>query len=113
VLAPGGHLMLAVFGSGGEPMPTFDHKVAPAFRWPVGDLAALAGTAGFAEVGPDAPQARRAGAVLPRASAAAQAVGGSGRRERDALDGAESAGGQVPGEVRGLRGEVAHEGVQP
>jgi hypothetical protein len=29
----------------------FDHKVAPAFLWPVDDLAALAGEAGFAEVG--------------------------------------------------------------
>lgn len=51
VLAPGGHLLVAFFESGGGPVTAFDHKVAPAFRWPVDDLAALAGEAGFAEVG--------------------------------------------------------------
>ncbi|GAA4135954.1 class I SAM-dependent methyltransferase [Actinomadura keratinilytica] len=51
VLAPGGHLLLAFFESEGDPVTVFDHKVTPAYRWPVGDLAALARRAGFTEVG--------------------------------------------------------------
>jgi SAM-dependent methyltransferase len=51
VLAAGGHLLLAFFESGGEPAAVFDHKVAPAFRWPIDDLAALAREARFTEAG--------------------------------------------------------------
>ncbi|TGA96766.1 class I SAM-dependent methyltransferase [Streptomyces sp. MZ04] len=51
VLAPGGHLLLGFFESEGEPVTPFDHKVATAYRWPIDDLAGLAGTAGFVEVG--------------------------------------------------------------
>jgi len=51
VLAPGGHLLLGFFESGGGPVAEFDHKVAPAFLWPIDYLAALAGATGFAEVG--------------------------------------------------------------
>jgi SAM-dependent methyltransferase len=51
VLPPGGHLLAAFFESGDGPVAAFDHKVAPAFRWPVDDLAAMAHEAGFAEVG--------------------------------------------------------------
>ncbi len=51
VLAPGGHLLLAFFESEGGPVTTFDHKVTTAYRWPIDDLAGLAGEAGFAEIG--------------------------------------------------------------
>ncbi|MGP8296663.1 class I SAM-dependent methyltransferase [Streptomyces inhibens] len=51
VLAPGGHLLIAFFESEGEPVTAFDHKVATAYRWPIDDLAGLAGEAGFVEVG--------------------------------------------------------------
>ncbi|MGW3246962.1 class I SAM-dependent methyltransferase [Streptomyces sp. NPDC001070] len=51
VLAPGGHLLLAFFEAGGGPVEPFDHKVTTAYRWPVDELAAMAGEAGFAEVG--------------------------------------------------------------
>ncbi|MFF0772746.1 class I SAM-dependent methyltransferase [Nonomuraea wenchangensis] len=51
VLAPGGHLLLGFFESEGEPVTPFDHKVTQAYRWPIDELAALAGAAGFAEVG--------------------------------------------------------------
>ncbi|WP_030266595.1 class I SAM-dependent methyltransferase [Streptomyces violens] len=51
VLAPGGHLLLGFFESEGEPVTAFDHKVATAYRWPIDDLAKLAGEAGFIEVG--------------------------------------------------------------
>jgi hypothetical protein len=34
-----------------EPVTAYDHKVTPAYRWPAGQLAALAGEAGFTEVG--------------------------------------------------------------
>jgi SAM-dependent methyltransferase len=50
-LAPGGHLLVAFFESEGGPVAAFDHKVAPAFRWPIDDLAAQAREAQFAEVG--------------------------------------------------------------
>lgn len=51
VLAPGGHLLLAFFESEGEPVTAFDHKVTTAYRWPIDDMAGLAGEAGFVEVG--------------------------------------------------------------
>ncbi|SEG75257.1 Methyltransferase domain-containing protein [Thermomonospora echinospora] len=51
VLAPGGHLLLGFFESEGAPVTPFDHKAAPAYRWPIDDLAALARQAGFVEVG--------------------------------------------------------------
>lgn len=51
VLRPGGHLLAAFFEAAGEPVTRYDHKVAPAYRWPPDDLAGLAGEAGFAEVG--------------------------------------------------------------
>lgn len=51
VLAPGGHLLLAFFESEDDPVTEFDHRVAPAYRWPIDQLAELAGEAGFAEVG--------------------------------------------------------------
>ena len=50
-LGQGGHLLIAFFESEGGPVVAFDHKVAPAFRWPVDDLAARAHEAQFAEVG--------------------------------------------------------------
>jgi SAM-dependent methyltransferase len=51
VLAPGGYLLLGFFESEGGPVAVFDHKVTPAYRWPIEDLAELARTAGFVEVG--------------------------------------------------------------
>jgi SAM-dependent methyltransferase len=51
VLAPGGHLLLAFFESEGGPVAAFDHRVAEAYRWPIDELAGLAGAAGFTEVG--------------------------------------------------------------
>lgn len=51
VLAPGGCLLLAFFESEGGPVVAFDHKVTTAYRWPIDDLARLAGEAGFVEVG--------------------------------------------------------------
>jgi SAM-dependent methyltransferase len=51
VLAPGGHLLLAFFESADGRVATFDHKVTTAYRWPIDDLATLAGAAGFVEVG--------------------------------------------------------------
>ncbi|WP_329015751.1 class I SAM-dependent methyltransferase [Streptomyces sp. NBC_00690] len=51
VLAPGGHLLLGFFESEGKPVTEFDHKVTAAYRWPIDDLAELAGAAGFVEVG--------------------------------------------------------------
>ncbi|MBO2463393.1 class I SAM-dependent methyltransferase [Actinomadura violacea] len=50
MLAPGGHLLLGFFASDtAEPVP-YDHKVAPAHRWPIDRLSELAAEAGFAEV---------------------------------------------------------------
>lgn len=71
VLASGGQLLVAFFDSGGGPVEVFDHQVAPAFRWPVDELAALAGGAGFAEVGrmlrePRAQERFRRGHLLLR-----------------------------------------------
>lgn len=51
VLASGGHLLLAFFESEGEPVTEFDHKVTTAYRWPIDELAGLAGEAGFVEIG--------------------------------------------------------------
>ncbi|RDG35905.1 class I SAM-dependent methyltransferase [Streptomyces corynorhini] len=51
VLAPGGVLLLGFFESEGAPVTAFDHKVTTAYRWPIDDLAALAGESGFTEVG--------------------------------------------------------------
>jgi SAM-dependent methyltransferase len=51
VLASGGHLLAAFFESAGGPVEAFDHTVAPAFRWPIDELAVLAGEAGLEEVG--------------------------------------------------------------
>ncbi|MEU6788535.1 class I SAM-dependent methyltransferase [Nonomuraea angiospora] len=51
VLAPGGHLLLGFFESEGGPLVSFDHKVTPAYRWPIDDLAELVRAAGFVEVG--------------------------------------------------------------
>ncbi|MCX5015255.1 class I SAM-dependent methyltransferase [Streptomyces sp. NBC_00555] len=51
VLTLGGTLLLAFFESEGGPVEAFDHKVVTAYRWPIDDLAGLAGEAGFVEVG--------------------------------------------------------------
>jgi SAM-dependent methyltransferase len=51
VLRPGGHLLAAFFEAVNEPVTAYDHTVTPAYRWPVDALAAVAGEAGFAEVG--------------------------------------------------------------
>ncbi|MFI6601667.1 class I SAM-dependent methyltransferase [Nonomuraea sp. NPDC050536] len=51
LLAPGGYLLLGFFESEGEPVVAFDHKVTPAYRWPIEDLAELARKAGLVEVG--------------------------------------------------------------
>ncbi|MEU9237246.1 class I SAM-dependent DNA methyltransferase [Streptomyces subrutilus] len=51
LLAPDGILLLGFFESEGGPVEAFDHKVTTAYRWPIDDLAALAGEAGFAEIG--------------------------------------------------------------
>jgi hypothetical protein len=49
----------------------YDHAVTPAYRWPVDDLAALAGQVGFTEVGrmsrePRAAERFRRGHLLLR-----------------------------------------------
>jgi SAM-dependent methyltransferase len=51
VLAPGACLLLGFFESEGGPVTTFDHKVTLAYRWPLDELAALARSAGFEEIG--------------------------------------------------------------
>ncbi|TDD44633.1 class I SAM-dependent methyltransferase [Nonomuraea terrae] len=51
VLAPGGCLLLGFFEAEGGPVTVFDHAVAPAYRWPIDELAGLAYEAGFAEIG--------------------------------------------------------------
>ncbi|WP_169983294.1 class I SAM-dependent methyltransferase [Microbispora sp. H10836] len=51
VLAPGGVLLLGFFQSEGDPVSEFDHKAAPAYRWPIDDLAELAREADFLEIG--------------------------------------------------------------
>ncbi|TDC21401.1 class I SAM-dependent methyltransferase [Streptomyces sp. 8K308] len=71
LLAPGGHLLLGFFESEGDPVTEFDHRVTTAYRWPLDDLAALAGEAGFAEIGrmlrePGAEERFRRGHLLMR-----------------------------------------------
>ena len=51
VLAPCGLLLLGFFESGGDPVTEFDHKAAPAYCWPIDDLAELAREADFREIG--------------------------------------------------------------
>jgi ubiquinone/menaquinone biosynthesis C-methylase UbiE len=51
VLRPGGHLLAAFFEAVSEPVTRYDHAVTPAYRWPLDELAGLAGEAGFAEAG--------------------------------------------------------------
>ncbi|MFC5821428.1 class I SAM-dependent DNA methyltransferase [Nonomuraea harbinensis] len=50
VLAPGGYLLLGFFESEGGPVSRFDHKVTPAYRWPIDELADLARKEEFVEV---------------------------------------------------------------
>ncbi|MEU5216610.1 class I SAM-dependent methyltransferase [Streptomyces sp. NPDC020807] len=47
VLAPGGLLLVSFFGTDGEEPVWFDHKVAPAYSWPVERFAGLLGDAGL------------------------------------------------------------------
>ncbi|WP_338146696.1 class I SAM-dependent methyltransferase [Streptomyces boncukensis] len=73
VLAPGAPLLLAFFESEGGPVAEFDHKAAPAYRWPIDTLAALAADAGFTETGrmlrePLADERFRRGHLLLRAA---------------------------------------------
>ncbi|MGW3966324.1 class I SAM-dependent methyltransferase [Amycolatopsis sp. NPDC005003] len=49
--APGGHVLLECFESGGGPLTPFDHKVTTAYSWPLDELAGFAAAAGFTEVG--------------------------------------------------------------
>jgi SAM-dependent methyltransferase len=51
VLAPGGHLLLGFWSTGGpaDPPEVFDHTVAPAYRWSPDHLAALLRATGLAE----------------------------------------------------------------
>jgi ubiquinone/menaquinone biosynthesis C-methylase UbiE len=51
VLRPGGRLLAAFFEAVDEPVTRFGHAVAPAYRWPLDDLARLAAAAGFTETG--------------------------------------------------------------
>ncbi|MEV4461068.1 methyltransferase domain-containing protein [Microbispora sp. NPDC049633] len=51
VLAPGGILLLGFYEAEGGPVSEFDHKAAPAYRWPIDDLAGMAREAGFTEIG--------------------------------------------------------------
>lgn len=73
MLAPGGHLLLGFFASDtAEPVP-FDHKVAPATRWPIDALAGLAADAGFTEIArlrrePGEGERHRQGHLLVRKS---------------------------------------------
>ncbi len=47
VLAPNGLLLVSFFGTDGQEPVRFDHKVAPAYSWPVDRLAELLGDAGL------------------------------------------------------------------
>ncbi|MGW2156776.1 class I SAM-dependent methyltransferase [Nonomuraea sp. NPDC001699] len=74
VLAPGGHLLLGFFEAEGDPVTEFDHKVTPAYRWPIDDLADLARKEEFVEVGrmlrePLEDERFRRGHLLMRAAA--------------------------------------------
>ncbi|MEV6829332.1 class I SAM-dependent methyltransferase [Amycolatopsis sp. NPDC051102] len=51
MLAPGGHVLLGCFESGGGPLTPFDHKVTTAYCWPMDELAGFGAAAGFTEVG--------------------------------------------------------------
>ncbi|MFI7438863.1 class I SAM-dependent DNA methyltransferase [Nonomuraea indica] len=82
VLAPGGHLLLGFFESDGGPVLEFDHRVAPAYRWPIDDLADLARKEEFVEVGrmlrePLEDERFRRGHLLMRRGPAAAADTGS------------------------------------
>ncbi|WP_433473564.1 class I SAM-dependent methyltransferase [Spirillospora sp. CA-142024] len=50
VLAADGLLLLAFQSTDGDEPDPFDHKVAPAYRWPIDRIADLGGQAGFTEV---------------------------------------------------------------
>ncbi|MFF3889610.1 class I SAM-dependent methyltransferase [Streptomyces sp. NPDC001914] len=50
VLAPGGLLMVSFFGTEGPEPIRFDHKVAPAYSWPVDRFAELLAGAGLVKV---------------------------------------------------------------
>ncbi|MFG1948168.1 class I SAM-dependent DNA methyltransferase [Nonomuraea sp. NPDC048826] len=50
VLAPGGHLLVGFVESEGGPVVEFDHRVTPAYRWPIDELAGLAREERFVEV---------------------------------------------------------------
>ncbi|MEV5888389.1 class I SAM-dependent methyltransferase [Nonomuraea fuscirosea] len=76
VLAPGGHLLIGFFESEGGPVEEFDHKVTSAYRWPIDELAELAGKEEFVEVGrmlrePLEDERFRRGHLLMRRQAAA------------------------------------------
>ncbi|MEV4394958.1 class I SAM-dependent methyltransferase [Nonomuraea sp. NPDC049607] len=78
VLAPGGHLLLGFFEAEGDPVTEFDHKVTPAYRWPIDDLADLARKEEFVEVGrmlrePLEDERFRRGHLLMRAATPAAA----------------------------------------
>ncbi|MFC3492160.1 class I SAM-dependent methyltransferase [Glycomyces rhizosphaerae] len=51
VIAPGGCLLVAFFESEGDPVTKYDTRVVPAYRWPIDELAKLAGETGFVEIG--------------------------------------------------------------
>ncbi|MFB4301263.1 class I SAM-dependent methyltransferase [Actinomadura sp. NTSP31] len=51
MLAPGGHLLLGFFTSDTAECVPFDHRVAPAHRWPIDAAAELVEKAGFTEIG--------------------------------------------------------------
>lgn len=51
VLRPGAPLLTAFFEAADEPVTSFDHKVTPAYRWPLDELAGLGRDAGFTEIG--------------------------------------------------------------
>nr|WP_240777052.1 class I SAM-dependent methyltransferase [Nonomuraea basaltis] len=76
VLASGGYLLLGFFESEGGPVLQFDHRVAPANRWPIDDLADLARKEEFVEVArmlrePLEDERFRRGHLLMRRQAAA------------------------------------------
>ncbi|MFE0674640.1 class I SAM-dependent methyltransferase [Streptomyces sp. NPDC058867] len=50
VLAPGGLLLVSFFGTEGPEPVRFDHKVTPAYSWPVDRLAAMLTEAGLVTV---------------------------------------------------------------
>jgi SAM-dependent methyltransferase len=50
VLAPGGLALTSFFATGGTEPVRFDHKVAPAYSWPVDRFAELLAVAGLGEI---------------------------------------------------------------